>query len=86
MRREVFGDRLPIYPLHYPLDELLMVHLLARGRGVEIHGSGIVDADGYGTLFAGQSGAGKTTMSRLWLSEPGRQHPQRRAHHPPSGR
>ena len=71
LRREVFADRLPLYPLQYPLDELVMVHLLARGRGVAIHGSGVVDADGRGTLFAGQSGAGKTTMARLWLPEPG---------------
>ena len=33
------------------------------------HSSGIVQ-DGRGTLFAGVSGAGKTTVSRLWLSEP----------------
>jgi hypothetical protein len=71
VRREIFGRRLPLYPLQYPLDELLMVHLLARGRGVEVHGSGIVSRDGSGTLFAGQSGAGKTTMAKLWLSEPG---------------
>jgi hypothetical protein len=71
VRQEIFAGRLPLYPLQYPLDELLMVHLLARGRGVAIHGSGVVDADGRGTLFAGQSGAGKTTMARLWLREPG---------------
>jgi hypothetical protein len=71
IRREVFGRRLPVYPLQYPLDELLMVHLLSHGRGVEVHGSGIVSPDGSGTLFAGQSGAGKTTMAKLWLSEPG---------------
>jgi hypothetical protein len=71
IRREVFGRRLPVYPLQYPLDELLMVHLLSHGRGVEVHGSGIVSPDGTGTLFAGQSGAGKTTMAKLWLSEPG---------------
>ena len=70
VRRDVFASRLPLYPLHYPLDELLMVHLLARGRGIEVHGSGFVDADGQATLFAGQSGAGKTTMARLWLGEP----------------
>ena len=70
VRREVFATRLPLYPLHYPLDELLMVHLLARGRGVEIHGSGMVGPDGLGTLFAGQSGAGKTTMARLWERDP----------------
>jgi len=71
IRREIFGHRLPVYPLQYPLDELLMVHLLSHGRGVEVHGSGIVTPDGTGTLFAGQSGAGKTTMAKLWLSEPG---------------
>jgi hypothetical protein len=71
IRRQVFGRRLPVYPLQYPLDELLMVHLLSHGRGVEVHGSGIVSPDGSGTLFAGQSGAGKTTMAKLWLSEPG---------------
>jgi hypothetical protein len=70
VRREAFATRLPLYPLHYPLDELLMVHLLARGRGVEIHGSGMIGPDGRGTLFAGQSGAGKTTMARLWVSDP----------------
>jgi hypothetical protein len=70
VRRDVFGPRLPLYPLQYPLDELLMVHLLSHGRGVEVHGSGIVTSDGVGTLFAGQSGAGKTTMAKLWLSEP----------------
>lgn len=56
----------PVYPLEYPLDELLLMNLLSRGRGVEVHSSGIVDASGEGYLFIGQSGAGKTTMSRLW--------------------
>jgi hypothetical protein len=71
VRREIFGERLPLYPLHYPLDEVLMVHLLAQGRGVEVHGSGIILPDGRGMLFAGQSGAGKTTLSKLWLAEEG---------------
>jgi len=55
-----------VYPLGYPLDELLIIHLLAAGRGVEVHACGVVDASGQGYLFAGQSGAGKTTMARLW--------------------
>jgi hypothetical protein len=71
LRREVFAERLPVYPLHYPLDEVFMVHLLSRGLGIELHGSGVVTADGRGYLFVGQSGAGKTTLSRLWLQEPG---------------
>lgn len=64
------GDR-AYYPLEYPLDELIMVHLLAQGRGVELHACGVVDAEGVGRLFVGASGAGKSTTSRLWLHEPG---------------
>jgi hypothetical protein len=58
-----------MHPLDYPLDELMVAHLLGRGRGVELHGCGIIDGDGRGQLFVGQSGAGKTTTARVWLSE-----------------
>src|ERR1035437_4494627 len=34
----------PIYPLEYPLDELLIMHLLANGRGAEVHACGAVDS------------------------------------------
>jgi hypothetical protein len=71
LRRAPFADRLPLYPLHYPLDEVFMVHLLARGIGVELHGGGVVTPDGRGLLFVGQSGAGKSTLSKLWRAEPG---------------
>src|SRR2546421_554321 len=40
---------------------------LARGRGVELHASGIIDGGGRGRLFVGQSGAGKSTTARLWM-------------------
>ncbi len=53
-------------PFEFPLPELLMIHQLSRGRGVEIHGCGVIDADGRAYLFAGQSGAGKSTIARLW--------------------
>lgn len=71
LRRASFAARLPLYPLHYPLDEVFMVHLLARGLGVEVHASGVVTSDGRGFLFAGASGAGKTTVSKLWRQERG---------------
>ena len=61
----------PLYPLQYPLDELLFINLLARGRGVEIHSCGVMDADGSGYLFVGESGAGKSTSGRIWLREEG---------------
>ena len=53
-------------PLEYPLDEVLIANLLGRGRGVELHSCGIIDRGGRGHLFAGMSGAGKTTTARLW--------------------
>jgi hypothetical protein len=53
-------------PLEYPLDELMMTNLLARGRGIEIHSCGMRDLDGRGYLFVGHSGAGKTTTAQLW--------------------
>lgn len=55
-----------VHPLEYPLDELLVTHYLAGGRGVEVHACGLITPDGQGYLFAGQSGAGKTTLACLW--------------------
>ncbi len=69
--RPYFDARRPVYPLEYPLDELVMIHRLARGEGVEIHGLGVVDGVGRGHLFVGHSGAGKSTLARLWQQEPG---------------
>ncbi len=67
MRQDAVNDEM--HALDFPLDEVLVAHLLGRGRGVELHGCGIIDRDGRGQLFVGQSGAGKTTTARIWLSE-----------------
>ena len=67
MRQDAVTDGM--HALDYPLDEVMVAHLLGRGRGVELHGCGIIDRDGRGQLFVGQSGAGKTTTARVWLSE-----------------
>jgi hypothetical protein len=53
-------------PLDYPLDELLIMHRLTQQKAIELHGSGIVRADGVANLFIGHSGAGKSTTTRLW--------------------
>jgi hypothetical protein len=66
LRRACFQPVQGLWPLEYPLDELLLQGLLARGRGAEIHACGIADDSDRGLLFVGQSGAGKTTMARLW--------------------
>ena len=71
LSRRVFGARPAVYPLEYPLDELLVIHRLSRGEGVEVHACGVVDACGRGLLFTGHSGAGKSTLARLWAASAG---------------
>jgi hypothetical protein len=71
LSRRYFDTDRPVYPLEYPLDELLMIHRLSRGEGVEVHAVGISDEQGRGHLFLGHSGAGKSTTARLWLDRPG---------------
>jgi hypothetical protein len=50
-------------PFHYPLDQVVSMYLL-NGRGFTVHAAGAL-VGGRGVLFAGVSGAGKTTISRL---------------------
>jgi hypothetical protein len=71
LRRSCFEPERGLWPLEYPLDELLMQGLLARGRGAELHACGVSDREGRGLLFVGQSGAGKTTMAKLWQGSGG---------------
>jgi hypothetical protein len=71
LSRRYFDVHRPVYPLEYPLDELLMIHRLSRGEGVEVHAVGIIDESGCGHLFLGHSGAGKSTTARLWNVRPG---------------
>jgi len=50
-------------PVSYPLDQLLLMYVLA-GQGLVLHAAGAkLGARGY--LFAGSSSAGKSTLSRL---------------------
>jgi hypothetical protein len=51
-------------PFHYPLDQLLLMYVLARKKGAILHAAGmVVNEKGY--LFLGRSGAGKSTLVRL---------------------
>ena len=59
------NKNLLLNPLHYPLDQLLMVNLLSKGRGITIHACGIIDHEN-GIIFAGKSEAGKSTIANLW--------------------
>jgi len=71
LNRRCLADAEAVFPLEYPIDELIMTHRLARGEGVEVHAVGLVDRDGSGYLFLGHSGAGKSTTARIWKNEAG---------------
>lgn len=48
------------------LQVLLINYFAYRNQGIFTHSVGIKDLDGSGLLFAGKSGAGKSTTARLW--------------------
>lgn len=51
-------------PVCYPLDQLMFMYLLSLRQGAVVHAAGL-GLRGEGFIFAGRSGAGKSTMSRL---------------------
>jgi hypothetical protein len=57
-------------PFFGPTMELLMIHYLAKGRGIIVHACGL-EYNESGILFAGESGAGKSTLARLWAANSG---------------
>jgi hypothetical protein len=59
-----------IDPYFGPTLELLLIHYLAKERGVILHACGIV-IENRGILFLGESGAGKSTIARMWAQENG---------------
>jgi len=61
---EIFKN-LSLDPLGYPLNQVLMILLLSRCKGLMLHACGIDDR-GHGYLFLGNSGHGKSTIARLW--------------------
>jgi hypothetical protein len=58
------------HPLAYPVDQALLMYLLAAREGVIHHAAGFA-LEGRGYAFLGRSRAGKTTLSRLLLGRPG---------------
>ena len=61
-------------PVRYPLDQLLIMYILAPHQGAVIHAAGI-EMNGKGFIFAGPSGAGKSTLSRLFNASLGQNNP-----------
>lgn len=61
-----WDENVVLYPWNFPLDELFTINYLSMYDGALIHACG-VDLNGRGFLCAGVSGAGKSTMSKLWI-------------------
>ncbi len=57
-------------PLCYPLDQILMMHILSGNQGAIMHAAG-VQTGGSGYIFPGKSGAGKSTLTRQFAGRPG---------------
>ncbi|HWR57852.1 MAG TPA: AAA family ATPase [Thermodesulfovibrionales bacterium] len=64
---EVEGSKFVRNPFTYPLDQILVMYVLAERRGALLHSSGVV-CDGKVYVFCGKSGAGKSTVSRHFRS------------------
>ena len=52
-------------PIGYPLLQILLIYVLAKRHGALLHAAG-VGIRGSGYLFPGRSGAGKSTITRLF--------------------
>lgn len=50
-------------PVRYPLDQILLMYVLAQRQGALLHAAGVV-IEGRGYIFPGKSGAGKSTITR----------------------
>lgn len=70
LMREVNGETKLGNPFSYPLDQLLLMYILSRRDGIIIHAAGIIMNE-RGYIFAGKSGAGKSTISRLFAFRSG---------------
>lgn len=55
-------------PVRYPFDQILLMHYLASRSGILVHAAGI-EINGKGYIFPGKSGAGKTTISKQFVSK-----------------
>lgn len=64
------ADARSIRPLYHPQDRAVILGRLCHLGGVMMHASS-VRIDGRILIFAGMSGAGKTTIARLWRAHGG---------------
>jgi hypothetical protein len=65
---QVKNNRLTIpSPIAYPLDQIILLHHLARKEGLIVHAAGL-EHTGRSAIFPGRSGAGKSSVSRILMA------------------
>lgn len=57
-------------PVGYPLNQILLMYILAPRQGCLLHAAGLTMTKG-GLIFPGRSGAGKTTLTNQIISQAG---------------
>jgi hypothetical protein len=66
---DIYSDKDVVGPgfssFDYPFDQFMTIGLLSQRQGILVHACGVSDC-GHGLLFAGVSGAGKSTIANLW--------------------
>lgn len=56
----------PLAIIIYDVLQIILINYLVRHKGFFIHSMAVKDTDDSGLIFIGKSGAGKTTMARIW--------------------
>ena len=64
---EINGKRMVNNPFTHPLDQILIMYALAERDGAMLHACA-VELDGKGYILPGRSGAGKSTISRIFAA------------------
>jgi hypothetical protein len=70
LKRETDSGIKVLSPVLYPLDQLLLIYILAENQGALIHAAGI-ELRGNGYIFPGRSGAGKSTLTLKFAEHKG---------------
>lgn len=64
---EIDGRATLSNPVRYPLDQILLMYILAQKEGALLHAAGI-NLNGKGFIFPGKSGAGKSTITQQFTA------------------
>ncbi|MFC1853249.1 hypothetical protein ACFL27_23875 [candidate division CSSED10-310 bacterium] len=68
LQKRAAGNIVLFNPIEHPLDQLLLMYILAGRQGAIFHAAG-VNLNDQAYVFPGKSGAGKSTLARQFLAD-----------------